>query len=961
MNRTHKKTALTDTVFLLSVGLFLAWSLVAGISDVINAEPVPPVQSLIRLFFVMGAIRLIFVHKYAMWAAAVLLIGGGIFLLYGFFAEPEYPRLANDAAAFLQQAGRYIGGQTSGLSPEQILEIRHVLLWVIHILAGLIVVLLGAVWFQFLALFVIGGGLFGVFLASSRFDYNIAFYVFALCNFFYLLKHLGLNSAKIPSYKTPVNETIRPKTRNAIRTASFAVYAAILAGISIAAALFAPTPPVSFAEDVIPVIQSRIVQTAQSVNTGLRNISRPGGAIPVVGGMGGTGVVGFAEGYGGRLGGDVRMVPGPPVMRIRQPDFTPGVPIEQAIYLTGAIFDTYTGYAWETLGTRIDEFDAGAVNTAPGYALEERIISALTASIDRAGDHRPDRRAYINAFMTARENIWDASDHPHGFFRSGVRNYIEVPDDRDDITRSGVITNEDGTFNFIINEPQEYIRTQTPFIGTAESPFLFEIFGYLEYDLLDDGPVIPDIGAQATAVRQMELEMLDSRLTMRFAPGIVHDSVIHTDVLRRTVIYLPQSHEANPMREQSRRGILTDVLAQMTAYEVRHRENLASLTVRQQSAAGETVTPHNVLLETWIARADLIYNTYTALPAAFPESVRVLAHNVTIDGTSDYARMRLLEAHLSSGYYVYTLTPGTPPQGIDFVEHFLFAGRRGYCTYFATAFVTMARALGMPARYIEGFMASGTPSAEGYLYVYNHMAHAWAEVYFEGYGWIRFEPTPAAGVPQADPPPPFSGEDDEEYGEESENGEDDDSTDGNEDEDEDEDTAPPIPPDTDSGTPQTLPGQPEPAVPLPLGMQIFLWSLGGLAALTVFALLLFGIRAAWVRARNRRAVPQEARAIAVHEFGRLLRYLKFFKFEMQDSESAAQFVERIYPKFDAAGGKSRLLDCTQIFIKARYSQAPISPDEHKAITSFVQALDSGMRRTISRKRYWYYKYVLARV
>lgn len=77
----------------------------------------------------------------------------------------------------------------------------------------------------------------------------------------------------------------------------------------------------------------------------------------------------------------------------------------------------------------------------------------------------------------------------------------------------------------------------------------------------------------------------------------------------------------------------------------------------------------------------------------------------------------------------------------EFLDYFLIEKKEGYCTYFATAFVLLARAEGMPARYVQGFYVPMKGRRENF--VRPKMAHAWAEVYFEGIGWIPFENTPS--------------------------------------------------------------------------------------------------------------------------------------------------------------------------------------------------------------------------
>ena len=130
--------------------------------------------------------------------------------------------------------------------------------------------------------------------------------------------------------------------------------------------------------------------------------------------------------------------------------------------------------------------------------------------------------------------------------------------------------------------------------------------------------------------------------------------------------------------------------------------------------------------------------------AEAPLSRQALAYlaEMTRGAETEVEKLRAIERELSS--YVYTRTPGDLPGDIsseeEFLDYFLLESRRGYCTYFATAFALLARASGIPARYVEGFCVPVEDRTE--INVYSDMAHAWPEVYLEGVGWIPFEPTP---------------------------------------------------------------------------------------------------------------------------------------------------------------------------------------------------------------------------
>lgn len=115
------------------------------------------------------------------------------------------------------------------------------------------------------------------------------------------------------------------------------------------------------------------------------------------------------------------------------------------------------------------------------------------------------------------------------------------------------------------------------------------------------------------------------------------------------------------------------------------------------------------------------------------------------DARTDMEKLQAIERELSS--FTYTSMPGKLPESIgsaeEFLEYFLLESKEGYCTYFATAFVLLARAEGIPARYAQGFCV---PMGEsGFATVLSNMAHSWPEVYMEGVGWIPFEPTPGYG------------------------------------------------------------------------------------------------------------------------------------------------------------------------------------------------------------------------
>ncbi|WP_059044321.1 DUF4129 domain-containing transglutaminase family protein [Paenibacillus rubinfantis] len=152
---------------------------------------------------------------------------------------------------------------------------------------------------------------------------------------------------------------------------------------------------------------------------------------------------------------------------------------------------------------------------------------------------------------------------------------------------------------------------------------------------------------------------------------------------------------------------------------------------------------------------------YLQLPNNLPQRVKDLAEEITAEGETPYAKMDLLQQYLRQNYE-YTNKPDlTRKRSDDFVDSFLFEIRQGYCDYYSTAMVVMARSLGVPARWVKGYAPGSQPSDEmmmrspelGRAYnVSNADAHSWAELYFGDYGWIPFEATPGFVSPIMEAP-----------------------------------------------------------------------------------------------------------------------------------------------------------------------------------------------------------------
>jgi transglutaminase-like putative cysteine protease len=133
-------------------------------------------------------------------------------------------------------------------------------------------------------------------------------------------------------------------------------------------------------------------------------------------------------------------------------------------------------------------------------------------------------------------------------------------------------------------------------------------------------------------------------------------------------------------------------------------------------------------------------------PRGFSDASRQEARTAVGGATTDYDRARALQDWFQMpGNFRYDLE-AQPGHGATAIDAFL-ASRVGYCEQFAGTFAAMARDLGIPARVAVGF-TPGDLTGDTYVVRGKH-AHAWPEVWFEGFGWVPFEPTPGRGMPEA--------------------------------------------------------------------------------------------------------------------------------------------------------------------------------------------------------------------
>lgn len=165
---------------------------------------------------------------------------------------------------------------------------------------------------------------------------------------------------------------------------------------------------------------------------------------------------------------------------------------------------------------------------------------------------------------------------------------------------------------------------------------------------------------------------------------------------------------------------------------------------------------------------DFVYGSYLSVNSKYKEELNKIMGNASFKNEAEkFQLMNSIKDYLAKNYE-YTLEPGSVPVGKDFIDYFLYESKKGYCTYFASAATMLFRAAGIPARYVEGYLAEvnqdnlvgtqymadfrtstifdKTQSYTEYtVSVKDGNAHAWVEIYEDGYGWIPIEVTPGKG------------------------------------------------------------------------------------------------------------------------------------------------------------------------------------------------------------------------
>ncbi|MFQ6059030.1 MAG: DUF4129 domain-containing transglutaminase family protein, partial [Anaerolineae bacterium] len=251
-----------------------------------------------------------------------------------------------------------------------------------------------------------------------------------------------------------------------------------------------------------------------------------------------------------------------------------------------------------------------------------------------------------------------------------------------------------------------------------------------------------------------------------------------------------------------------------------------------------------------------------------------------------------------------------PPPGRDGVDYFLFDSQEGYCDYYASAFVVLARAVGIPARIAAGYsLGDYEPEIEAYR-IREYDAHSWPEVYFPRYGWVEFEPT-AADPLIVRPRPPDEGPKSE-----TDRGPREEDVDRNLPEDEEQFGA-----DSELG----------PGVALPLGPR---WGPRHWLAVTLLSLSLTGATVLWSLWKR----GLQGLSLVEKSYERMSRYARLLGIKSQPSQTPYEYAADLI--IAVPRGEADIFLITDSYVRERFSGREISQEGREEIESAWRRLRS---------------------
>jgi transglutaminase-like putative cysteine protease len=431
---------------------------------------------------------------------------------------------------------------------------------------------------------------------------------------------------------------------------------------------------------------------------------RFGSVLPGSGGGGGVG--GFAS-FGSEfaLGGSLRLSEEPVV-------FVHG---ENAPYLVAHRYDYFNGFGWESTVEQTYSNDEGENSTPPLLSFDadqEFPIPDSSRQQTRERTHqieiiRPQGSIVLSGGETLRANI-DTRVQAAWYTYEGQEIVLEFAEEGNtppDLWNLVSLLKEADFSAYVDSEPAEGDATATP-EATAQPD---ESSAQLSVEMLD--------GAARELYEDIleEQEELDER-------GIETEVTFDEDFRAESLTFSGSLPVFNDIE-----AVFASDVRSGDVYEV---TSLVSEATADELRGASTKYP------------DEITRRYLQLPDETSPRVEELTMEIIRDLDNPYDKADAIEGWLRENLE-YSEQINLPPEGVDFIEYFIFESKEGYCTYYATAMAQMLRMADVPSRVVVGYFPAAYDEEFGGAIYRDRNAHAWVEVYFPDYGWVDFEPTPS--------------------------------------------------------------------------------------------------------------------------------------------------------------------------------------------------------------------------
>ncbi|WP_257351416.1 DUF4129 domain-containing transglutaminase family protein [Pseudalkalibacillus decolorationis] len=293
-------------------------------------------------------------------------------------------------------------------------------------------------------------------------------------------------------------------------------------------------------------------------------------------------------------------------------------------------------------------------------------------------------------------------------------------------------------------------RLGGPFVFD-ETPVFMTTVEELHYWRVESKEVYTGLGWETTPADPPSQEVSSGNVTLNSPNALIYNENVRTEELTAKVnvlkkdlypfiIYPGQIQSIES--EENRTLQLNKVTGKLMTFEKASPSGMESYSVSYKYPEFSEI----MLRDSGQNYPAEITERYLQLPENLPPEIKELTEEIIADKKDPYGQAKAVEEYFAANGFVYdTNEVAVPAKGEDYVAQFLFDTQQGYCDNFSTSMAVMLRTVGIPTRWVKGFtrgdyvetLDSGIRNYE----IKNSNAHSWVEVYFEGVGWVPFEPT----------------------------------------------------------------------------------------------------------------------------------------------------------------------------------------------------------------------------